>query len=100
MLEVAFRDWLDARYPPTAASTRFSNVARVEHWCGDLDVHFAADGFASLLSDLEYTTDDERAGKANHTPIEFRPGSNLRNGLATLRSALRRYSDFRAGVAT
>jgi len=100
MVDPAFRIWLDVRYPQNVASSRFSNVQRLARFYGDLDQHFFDDGLASVLSDLEYSADDEVAGRHNPTPIEFEPEANLRNGLATLKAALRLYVEFRSSDPT
>lgn len=92
----AFRDWLDAHYHPRGAGSRASEAARVERAYGDLDKHFAGDRLATVLEDLRYGTADEALGNPNPSRIEI--NGNVRNGLASLSTAVRCYRRFADGT--
>ncbi len=73
--------------------SRISNCRRVERYEGDLDDHFQADGMASLLRNLTYSTEDANRNlpARHHIPIV----GNVRNGTATLKQAVGLYQQFR-----
>lgn len=76
-----------------ARSSRVANCRTVEQYEGDLDEHFDKDELATLLARLTYSVVDERQRRpAKHRiPIN----GNLRNGSATLKSAVSLYLQFR-----
>ena len=89
-----FETWLAVRGLGSGTiASRISNCERVEEFEGDLDAQFAADRLTRLLERLTYSTEDERfRRKPNHTvPI----AGNIRNGSATLKSAVKLYHAFR-----
>jgi endonuclease len=93
MKTIDFENWmLRTGNEPGPTRSRISNLRRVEVEYGDLDTVYEKDKFASLLSGLAYTKDDERAGKPNPSP--FIIDGNIYNGLATLRAALSLYRRF------
>ena len=92
MRDEAFRAWLAQKYVAGGAASRASEASRVEQRYGDLDSHFVRDGFERLLTHLPYSTADELAGLRNPTRIPI--DGNIRNGLASLRPAIRCYRDF------
>lgn len=59
-----------------------------------LDAEYRKDGCASLLQKLEYTAEDERRGTSVDAGFDFSPGANLRNGMASLRAAVKKYVEF------
>ena len=69
---------------PTVGS-RISNCKRVERFEGDLDVHYDADGLASLIGCLNPKRPEHKI------PIN----GSIYNGTATLKSAVGLYRDFR-----
>jgi hypothetical protein len=101
MREDAFRSWLSngrvnadgAALDARTIGSRISNCRTVERCEGDLDHQFDQDRLRSLLERLKYSTEDERSNRpARHRiPIE----GNIRNGTATLRSAVSLYKQFR-----
>lgn len=98
MKVAAFRDWLETRYVPAGASSRASEVARIEAAYGDLDNHLLKDDFASIFAELEYGAADEAYGLPNPSRIII--NGNVRNGLASLKTALRCYQKFASSQAT
>lgn len=98
MQETGFRNWLTAvrQLKEGAAAGRVADCKRVEHYEGDLEDQWAADGLDTLLKRLTYSRDDERSGRpAKHkVPID----GNVYNGTATLKAAVRRYREFRASA--
>ena len=78
--------------------TRISNCRRVERYEGDLDVHFQADGMASLMRSLTYSTEDaDRNRLARHNiPMV----GNIRKGTATLKQAVGLYQQFRQSAGS
>lgn len=101
MLEEAFRSWLSNHRPNRdglkldirTIGSRISNCRTVERYEGDLDLHFDQDRLSGLLERLKYSTEDERANRSalHNIPID----GNIRNGTATLRSAVSLYRTFR-----
>lgn len=98
MQETGFRNWLTAvrQLKERTAAGRVADCKRVEHYEGDLEDQWAADGLDTLLKRLTYSRDDERSGRpAKHkVPID----GNVYNGTATLKAAVRRYREFRASA--
>ena len=73
-----------------SADTYISDAKRVEHHYGDLDELYAEDGLAGVVQELQYSADDARKNAPN---IPLR--GDLRNGLASCRSTVRRYHEYR-----
>jgi len=72
-----------------------SRCARIEKSLNiDLDSEFNKDGGRAILACLEYTADDERIRKPAPVGIVFERGANIRNGMASLRNAARKYFEF------
>lgn len=71
-------------------SNRISNCKKVERYEGDLDAHYDADRCSDLLRRMEY-----RPGASQLHSIPFAHGANVKNGIATLRSAINLYVAFR-----
>jgi len=99
MQTAQFKNWLwdVAGLSGRTIGARLSNCKRLEHYEGDLDEHFDADGMAHLLARLVYTRTDER----NSAPTRHRIPiyGNRRTGTATLKSAAVLYRDFRKSLA-
>lgn len=101
MREDAFRSWLLNHHCNThggsldirTTSSRLSNCRTVERYEGDLDVQFDQDQLRSLLECLTYSGEDERQRRPARHRIPI--NGNLRNGSATLRSAVSLYKQFR-----
>lgn len=82
---------------PNSLNSYMSRLRSLETAYGDLDDAYDRDGFAAMLSDLVYSSEDERSGRPN--PCRVPINSHLYKQLASLRTALRRYGDFRDGGA-
>jgi hypothetical protein len=96
MLEHEFYQWLlKYRGEARTANARRANCLRIEKYEGDLDDHYGLDNCASLLQKLIYSTDDQKNKRpAKHCiPVN----GDIRNGTATLKSALSLYVSFRNG---
>lgn len=78
--------------------TALSDVRRIESLYGDLDALYEEDGLEWVLSELGYTASDERDGKANPSRIDI--NGDLRKGLASYKSHLKRYIRFREDTET
>ena len=94
MRDVEFEHWLQQCTNLTEGPRRnaLSRCRRVERTEGDLDQHCADDGLETLLAVLTYSTGDQRKG----TPVQhhIQIAGDMRNGLASLANAIRRYKDF------
>lgn len=94
MREDEFRDWMQAQgQAPKTVSTRIADNRRIEKYYGDLDEAYDADQFAGILADLAYSTADKAMGKPNTSRIHI--DGDLLSGLATYRSVLSIYRQFR-----
>ena len=97
-MDSRFKAWMLASgNDPAATNSRISNLRRIEAANGDLDAIHDEDDFASVLSDLNYSTNDARSSAPNRARVTI--NGDLRTGLATLRSALSKYMRFRQEVA-
>lgn len=89
-----FKNWLIEEYglQESAANCRTSNISTIEKYYGDIDSLIAAGKVETLLSNLSYSTEDERNHRApaHNIPIN----GNIRTGSATLKQALKRYTEF------
>lgn len=94
MREDGFRSWLlnHRGLNSTSVNSRVSNCKTVERAEGDLDQKFESDRLIELIGKLNYSASDERVNRpARHMiPIE----GNIRNGSATLKSAISLYQLF------
>ena len=91
-----FRLWLRnvKGYQSRSIVDAVSRCRRVEGHYGDLDALYGKDRLVSLLEYLVCLP----SGKARHG-IPFRKGANPSNGTASLRSAVKRYQEFRDSAA-
>lgn len=74
-------------------SSRLSNCRTVERYEGDLDLQFDQDHLRSLLERLTYSKEDARQSRPARHRIPI--NGDVRNGTATLRSAVSLYKQFR-----
>ncbi len=81
---------------PSTQQTALSDVRRIAREYGDLDKFFDEDALEWVLSELEYTASDEREGKPN--PSKLQINGDLRKGLASYKSHLKRYIRFRQDI--
>jgi hypothetical protein len=90
-----FTSWLIhiKQMQENAARSRVSNCNRIEKYYNDLDDYFLNDQFSFLLSQFEYTRDDELNNKTTLHKIPI--NGNLRTGTATLKAALNLYLEFK-----
>jgi len=94
-----YKNWLHSQgYGDATIIAQLHRVGRVEEHYGDLDAHFERDGLGSLIEVLAYSTEDERRGRPNSTKIPFI--GNVRNNLASYKSAVLWYKGFRESAAT
>lgn len=91
-----YKDWLILQgYGDGTIVAQLHRVGRVEEHYGDLDEQFSRDGLRSLIEELTYSTEDQRRGLPNPTKIPF--VGNVRNNLASYKSAVLWYRRFREG---
>ena len=60
----------------------------------DLDEEFAKDGGISLLNELKYTSEDAKTNRPVDARFCFSQGANLKNGMASLKAAVKKYIEF------
>jgi len=94
MKEAAYRVWLERQHlQENTINAQMYRASRVEQYCGNLDEHYSKDRMAGLVQMLTYSSDDERRGRPNPTPIPI--DGNIRSNLASYRHAAERYRVFR-----
>lgn len=93
-MQGGFKDWLVSEGIGANSLNSYLSYARaMELVYGDLDDLFDDDQFTALLSDLVYSADDERHGRPNPSKVQI--NSHLYKTLASHRTILRRYAQFR-----
>lgn len=91
-----YEAWLRSQgYDEGTVTAQQHRVRRVEQHYGDLDALFRSDRLEAVLDALVYSTDDQRAGRKNPTPLAI--NGDLRNNLASYRNAVARYRRFLDG---
>jgi len=92
-----YSEWL-RRAVPTEATwrTKLSELRRIESLYGDIDTLYDTDELQSLLDVLSYGADDERRNAPNPSKLEI--SGNIRNNLASYKSAVQKYARFRQDV--
>lgn len=89
--------WLAAAgYQDNTRSNQISYIARLEQYHGNLDDLITAGGYEDLISELSYSTADERMAKANPSRIPI--NGNIRNNLSSYKAAARLYHSFISGA--
>jgi hypothetical protein len=92
-----YNEWRRGAVPTEATrSTKLSELRRVEAFYGDLDSLYDGDELQSLIDTLTYSADDERRNVTNPSLLEI--NGNLRNNLASYKSAVQKYARFRQDV--
>jgi hypothetical protein len=81
-----------AGYQDNTIAAQLHRVGKVEQYYGDLDNVIAAGGYEPLISELTYSTADERLAKPNPSKIPFE--GNVRNNLQSYKNAVVRYFQF------
>lgn len=95
MREVIYRSWLEGKISSRPISDSISRCRRIEDELKlDLDDEYIKDGGQNLIRLLRYSIEDERLKRTAPMGIVFMPGSNIKNGMASLRSAVKKYFDF------
>jgi hypothetical protein len=89
----SYQRWLEEqKYAANTIVAQMHRAGRVEEHHGDLDEHYARDRMASLIETLRYSTEDARRNRPNPSRIPF--DGDIRNNLASYRSAAERYRRF------
>ncbi|RAP42787.1 hypothetical protein BYZ73_03745 [Rhodovulum viride] len=92
-----YSDWLRRAVPTEATwSTKLSELRRVEAQYGEIDTLYDADELTSLIDELTYSREMERRDEPN--PSKLPINGNLRNNLASYKSAVAKYARFRADL--
>lgn len=96
MQNYKFKGWLeDSGISKRPIADALSRCKRVESGlCLDLDLEYIKDKGTSLIDLLSYSADDERNQKPAPKEINFEKGANIRNGMASLRNAVKKYFEF------
>lgn len=93
-MDERYRAWLRSAVPSEATfRTKLSELRRIEKAYGDLDAQFDADELTSLIEDLTYSSADARSDQENPSLLII--DGDLRNNLASYKSAASKYARFR-----
>lgn len=88
-----YRTWLTASgYQDNTTATQIYRVGKVEQAYGSIEDLLRDGGYEALITELSYSTADERAGRPNPSKIQFE--GNIRNNLQSYKNAVVRYVDF------
>lgn len=92
-----FKNWMETctnlKQRPIADA--LSRVKRIEHSLRlDLDLEYIKDSGNYVLSMLDYSTADAMNNRKPPIGLEFKPGANIRNGMASLKAAAKQYFNF------
>jgi hypothetical protein len=94
-----YREWLRLAVPSEATfRTKLSELRRVEAIYGNLDDLYDLDELSSLIDELTYTAQNARDNLPN--PSKLVIDGDLRNNLASYKSAVMKYARFRQDVET
>ena len=97
-MKSTFQNWLkEQKYTKGTTQTQINRSGRVEECYGDLDVHYDGDQLRGVIDELKYSTEDERRNRPNTSKIPFK--GDIRNNLASYKSAVELYCKFRRDVA-
>ena len=89
-----YRAWLESRgLAKSSIDTYVSDAKRVERHYGDLDELYSKDRLAEVLQELRYSANDERTNAPNPSKIPI--NANPSKGLASYRSTITRYREYR-----
>ena len=90
----SYREWLQSqKYVEGTIQAQLYRAGRVEEHYGDLDQHYDNDRLKSVITQLQYSSDDARRSKPNPTKIPIK--GDVRSNLASYRDAVARYRRFR-----
>jgi len=88
-----YKKWLaEQKYAENTQAAQIHRVKKVEESYGNLDDHFVKGTYQDVINALDYSTNDERAGKPNPSRIMFE--GNIRNNLQSYKNAVVRYRKF------
>ncbi len=97
-MDKRYGGWLaDQRLGEKTIQSQLSWAGRVEKFYGDLDGLYDEDRLASVISKLNYSTEDARNSKPNPTDIPIT--GNLRTNLASYKNAIVKYCIFKGKSA-
>lgn len=94
-MRTGFYEWLKQYkgYDERTTASRISNAETIEKHYGNLDHHFINGTYQQeIIETLEYSTQDEREDRKNPSKIQI--NGNIREGLATYKSAAKLYQNF------
>lgn len=96
-MDARYEDWLRQAVPSESTfRTKLSELKRIEKTYGDVDALYDQDELIGLIEDLTYSSEDARQGREN--PSKLVIDGDLRNNLASYKSALSKYARFRADL--
>jgi endonuclease len=88
-----YSKWLkEQQYSDNTQTAQLFRVKRVEEHYGSLDEHFTNGTYEDVISNLEYTANDERLNKPNPSKIKF--DGNIKHNLQDYKNAVVRYRKF------
>jgi hypothetical protein len=94
MLEKEFKNWLSNKYDSEGTIyLRIKNCKTVFKYEGDLDDYYEKDFCKTIISNLTYSTDDERHNRQPRHKIPM--NGNIRKGTATYKQAVKLYIEFK-----
>ena len=102
MKKESFETWLKGNYTARNKVPNIHHISNQLSRCGrlekcmrlDLDQEYLENGGNSLMEKLQYSAEDQASGKPAPDGIIFKEGADIRNGMASLRSAARDYFRF------
>jgi len=97
MRDEAFKMWMlsSGRMGKRPISDALSRCRRIEYgFSTDLDEEYLRDRGRLILEKLCYSSDDEKRRKPVPSELDFSPGANLKNGMASLKAAAKKYFEF------
>ena len=92
-----FKSWLEANTTLQAkpSSNAASRAQRIEQGLRiNLDLEYQKDGGQYILKSLNYSTVDAAHRKMPPLGLVFKPGADIRNGMASLKAATKLYFAF------
>jgi endonuclease len=89
----SYREWLkNEGYADNTQAAQLHRVSKVEQYYGSLDDIYKSGKYDDLVSELNYSTSDERSNRKNPSKIIF--DGNIRNNLQSYKNAVVRYRTF------
>jgi endonuclease len=96
-MDPRYSEWLRRAVPTKVTwQTKLSEIRRIENEYGDLDDLYDNDELQSVIESLTYGAEDERLTRPN--PSKLKIEGNVRNNLASYKSAVQKYVRFRQDV--